>query len=152
MRQDVDADPDRLNLRCSLIHAARDSGAMQRERECESADPPADDDDVAVGHAIVAQLTETGFPLAADATIASSTATPLTASSGATRNGCFDAAASANASSSARSASAAGKVNLVERPSRPETASSVSLRTSSQPLDPKTCTRRKSPVAYKVPK
>src|SRR5262249_25125557 len=44
MRQDVDANSDRPDLRRRLVDARRNSGAMQRQREGEAADAGADDD------------------------------------------------------------------------------------------------------------
>jgi len=47
VRQDVDADAERLQLGRGVVDAAGDSGAVQRERERQAADSGADDEDVA---------------------------------------------------------------------------------------------------------
>src|SRR5262245_14735450 len=45
MRQDVDANPDRLQFGSSLKDTASDSGAMKHQPERQSADPGTDDQD-----------------------------------------------------------------------------------------------------------
>lgn len=50
VREDVDPDADRADLRSRLEEPARDPGPVQLQSERQPADPGADDDDVVIGH------------------------------------------------------------------------------------------------------
>jgi hypothetical protein len=46
VREQIDADPNRLDLGGGFKDPARDSGCMQRQSQCQSANAGADDNDV----------------------------------------------------------------------------------------------------------